>query len=388
MKTQDFIGLFVQLKKKSLLQVYPKVENINYYNWLIAFTIITVGSLSVLYFYSLSLTSINIGFPALIVIFLFLVASFMGAIFFMKQRFNVSIKQLKTQLSALTTEQISSKYHTDQLKATEEKLRLSNKELEQFAYTASHDLREPLRMIKVYTQLLQKELKPKLNESTKEYMFFVVDGVNRMEKLLHDLLEYSRLGKQKQNDRLVDLNNIVDTVLNNLLVTISETGASIKTTNLPVVKAVPTEMIQLFQNIISNAIKFRKAGRQALIQIRCQDVDDHYRFTIQDNGIGIPDYFQTQAFNIFESRHTGTSREGNGIGLATCKKIITNMTGEIGIFSDEGNGTTVYFTIAKPEEKELNAELPVVNSKSSKKKYETSITNSQISVEHNEPAAA
>jgi len=234
---------------------------------------------------------------------------------------------------------------TQSLIEAEAKLLASNKELEHFAYAASHDLKEPLRMIGSYTHLIQRKLSQQEDKATVEYMGYVTDGVSRMEKLLSDLLEYSRLGRRPEQEKEINLNDTLLMVISNLVTTMKETDAAIYANPLPVVKASTTEMMQLFQNLISNSIKFRQSGVDPVIEIAHHQENDQYVFRFQDNGIGIPDEHRESVFNIFERLHSRQDYEGTGIGLATCKKIVTNMGGKIWVAPKESGGTTFIFTI-------------------------------------------
>ena len=259
------------------------------------------------------------------------------------------IKMLQEQKAILRqqSEQISIK--NDELKIIENRLNESLKELENFAYAASHDLKEPLRMIGMYTQLLKKRIGGQLEGSNAEFMGYVTDGVGRMQVLLDDLLKYSRLGKEEHDVRNVDLNKTLFVVVHNLTAAMKETDAAIVVTSLPMVMASSVEMTQLFQNLISNAVKFRRLGTPPMIEIRVVEMSkSKYRFMIADNGIGIAEQHQDRVFNIFERLNARTDYEGSGIGLATCKKIVQNAGGEIWLESTEGVGTTFFFTLPKP----------------------------------------
>ena len=233
------------------------------------------------------------------------------------------------------------------LKSIEEKLTYSNVELENFAYAASHDLKEPLRMIGMYTQLTQRKLAGKLDESTTEFMFYITDGVRRMQNLLEDLLQYSRLGKKDDGVKVIDLNNILYLVIHNIMATLKETKACIISEPLPLTMASNSEMVQLFQNLIINSIKFRRKDVQAEIFISSKEIDNFYQFSFKDNGIGIKEEYKEKVFNIFERLHSKSEYEGSGIGLATVKKIVKNAGGQIWLESTEGVGTTFYFMLPK-----------------------------------------
>jgi signal transduction histidine kinase len=259
------------------------------------------------------------------------------------------IKMLQEQKDILRSqsEQINKKNR--ELQVIENRLNESMRELENFAFAASHDLKEPLRMIGMYTQLLKKRIGGQLEGSNAEFMGYVTDGVGRMQVLLDDLLKYSRLGKEEQDVRNVDLNNTLFLVVHNLTAAMKETNAAIVVTPLPTVLASSVEMTQLFQNLIANAVKFRRKETPPMIEIRVNDTSQtEYHFMVADNGIGIPEQHHDRVFNIFERLNSRTDYEGSGIGLATCKKIIQNAGGDIWLESIEGVGTTFFFTLPKP----------------------------------------
>ena len=233
------------------------------------------------------------------------------------------------------------------LQEAERKLLAINKELEQFAYAASHDLKEPLRMIGSYTQLIRRRLDDNSDTTTTEFFGYVTDGVHRMEKLLNDLLEYSRLGRRPEKLADIDLNNTVMMVMGNIMTTMESTNAALSASHLPVVKATSTEMMQLFQNLISNSIKFRRPDVAPKIDIRYKTDKTNHIFSFQDNGIGIPAEYQQSVFNLFERLHSRSDYEGTGIGLATCKKIVNNMGGNIWVEKSDSSGTEFVFTIPR-----------------------------------------
>jgi signal transduction histidine kinase len=276
-----------------------------------------------------------------------------AAIFFIVMIFEsgqlLIIKMLQEQKAILKSqsEQINKKNR--ELQVIENRLNESMRELENFAFAASHDLKEPLRMIGMYTQLLKKRIGGQLEGSNAEFMGYVTDGVGRMQVLLDDLLKYSRLGKEEQDVRNVDLNNTLFIVVHNLTAAMKETDAAIIVTPLPTVLASSVEMTQLFQNLIANAVKFRRKDASPMIEIRVTDLSQtEYHFMVADNGIGIPEQHRDRVFNIFERLNSRTDYEGSGIGLATCKKIVQNAGGDIWLESTEGVGTTFFFTLPKP----------------------------------------
>lgn len=227
-----------------------------------------------------------------------------------------------------------------------QRLTQSNSDLRQFAYVASHDLREPVRTIRSYLQLLQKRLGKDLTEKGKEYIDFAIDGALRMDRLLRELLLYSRIGRENLPYESIDLNEVIDSVKDNLYQQIEENEAIILVDHLPMIKAQPVRMIQLFQNLISNSIKFRGV-ETPLIRISYSSTNTHHQISVKDNGIGIEEQFQEKVFTIFQRLHTQEEYEGTGIGLALSKRIIEQHGGEIRFESQGGMGTCFHITLAK-----------------------------------------
>jgi len=223
-------------------------------------------------------------------------------------------------------------------------LERSNRELEEFAYVTSHDLQEPLRMIGSFLQLLQQRYKDKLDKEANEYIYYAVDGASRMKRLINDLLNYSRLNNEWLIEH-VDIGETIREVLENLRSSINESGTSIRLEPMPVLKADPAQMLQLFQNLISNAIKFRKEGTRPVIKINAVEKNGEWLFSIEDNGIGIEQQYSDKVFVIFRKLHNKSKFEGTGIGLSIAKKIVERHKGRIWFESDPGKGTTFYFTL-------------------------------------------
>jgi signal transduction histidine kinase len=224
------------------------------------------------------------------------------------------------------------------------KLERSNKELEQFAYVTSHDLKEPLRMISSFAQLLKKRYQGRLDQDADEFIEYITDGAYRMQKLLDDLLEYARINTETESFESVDLEEIMIEIRYNLRISIEEYDALIVHDPLPTVIANRTHMIQLFQNLISNAIKFQDI-KSPYIQISVKKDDNKYLFTVKDNGIGINPKFQEQIFEVFNKLHTRDEYPGTGIGLSIIKKIVQYHNGNIWVKSNLGEGSSFYFTL-------------------------------------------
>lgn len=247
------------------------------------------------------------------------------------------IKENEKQLLALNV--------TLQKQAQE--LAVSNKELEYFAYVASHDLQEPLRMVSSFLSQLEKKYNHVIDERGKQYIHFAVDGANRMKQLILDLLEFSRVGRTGEIPQVVDLNKLVDEILKMLGKQIEEKGAIITAPPLPVISTFKTPVRQVFQNLISNSLKYQQKDVQPCVTISFTEINDHWQFSVADNGIGISEKYFEKIFVLFQRLHNKDEYSGTGIGLAITKKIIENMGGEIWVNSEVGKGTTFYFTISK-----------------------------------------
>jgi signal transduction histidine kinase len=220
----------------------------------------------------------------------------------------------------------------------------SNAELEQFAYVASHDLQEPLRMIASYTQLLADRYRGQLDERADKYIHYAVDGAVRMQALIQDLLKFSRVGKAEIESKITESRAVVEQALNNLQMAVNDSGAVVSWIGLPVVMADSSQLTQVFQNLIANAIKFRGAETPA-VQIDAETKDSEWVFTVSDNGIGIPAENWEDVFVIFRRLHARTEYAGNGIGLAICKKIIQRHGGRLWIEAQAKPGCCFKFTL-------------------------------------------
>lgn len=237
------------------------------------------------------------------------------------------------------------KQKTREIEERAVELQRSNAELEQFAYVASHDLQEPLRMVASYCQLLQRRYKDKLDGDANEFIGFAVEGANRMQRLINDLLGYSRVGRKGGNPENIQAADALKNALANLQGAISESGAKIAFDALPAIHADRTQISQLFQNLIGNAIKFRRDGESPLIRISAAPEGGFWRFTIEDNGIGIEKEYLDRVFLIFQRLHERNKYPGTGIGLAIAKKVIEHHGGRIWIESTPGQGSKFNFTL-------------------------------------------
>ena len=229
-------------------------------------------------------------------------------------------------------------------KQAQEELARSNRDLEQFAYVASHDLQEPLRMVATYTQLLAERYKGKLDGDADKYIHYAVDGALRMQKLVQDLLAFSRVGRQGLTLSSTDCNTVLQAGLKNLEAAIQESGAVVQHDQLPVVMADSSQLVQVFQNLIGNAIKFR-GSEPPVIHVNAAAKGKEWVFAVADNGIGIAPEHAEDVFVIFRRLHTHAEYPGSGIGLSICKKIIEQHRGRIWVESELGRGSTFKFTL-------------------------------------------
>lgn len=234
----------------------------------------------------------------------------------------------------------------NRLKKRADELAHSNIELERFAYVASHDLQEPLRMVTSFLQLLRKRYEDTLDETALQYIGFAVDGAERMKVLIMDLLDYSRVGSSSEPTTNVNLDELLQEVKKIFNKPIEELKASINIDPMPVIKGNKTQLFQLFQNIISNAMKYH-GQEPPFIHVKHTEQEENHLFEIQDNGIGIDPAFHDKIFIIFQRLHTRSDYSGTGIGLAICKKIVEKHGGTIWVQSEYGKGSSFFFTISK-----------------------------------------
>jgi signal transduction histidine kinase len=255
---------------------------------------------------------------------------------------------LRTQISSAMKGALLFQAHKqaeEALSQQAQELARSNAELERFAYVASHDLQEPLRMVKSYVQLLERRYKGQLGEDADEFIHFAVDGAERMQTLITDLLQYSRVSTHGKPFAPTDCSTALDHALTNLKVAIEECGAIVTHDELPTVVADQSQLTRLLQNLIGNAIKFHKKDARPEVHIGVEHADSEWTFSVRDNGIGIDPKDSERVFMIFQRLHTREEYAGTGIGLAICKKIVERHGGRIWVESKPGKGSTFCFTI-------------------------------------------
>jgi signal transduction histidine kinase len=244
----------------------------------------------------------------------------------------------------LAAEAKEHRHTAQQLAQRTEEVERSNKDLQQFAYVASHDLQEPLRMVSSYVQLLKRRFKGRLDADADDFIAFAVDGATRMQQMIQDLLSYSRVNTHGNPPSPTHVEEVLGQVFNNLRLAIEESGARITHESLPVVAADGTQLVQLFQNLIANAIKFCST-LPPQIHVSAEKKDPYWVFSVRDNGIGLDPDFTDRIFTIFQRLHTHKDYPGTGIGLAICKRIVERHGGSIWVKSEPGVGSTFYFTL-------------------------------------------
>lgn len=270
------------------------------------------------------------------------------------------VEQMRSRLARLVAEATAAKAEVESshqlLQEQAEDLRRSNRDLEQFAYVASHDLQEPLRKIASFTQLLAKRYEGQLDERADQYIHFAVDGAKRMQRLINDLLSFSRVGRIGGEVGDVDMARALDQVRSDLEQVIEETGAQVEADGLPVVQGEGPLLVQLLQNLVGNALKFRHPDRPPHVRITAERDGDCWEFTCEDNGIGIDAQYADRVFVIFQRLHPKDVYEGTGIGLALCKKIVEYHGGHIWIDTSVTEGTRIRWTL--PADPQIAPHLP------------------------------
>ena len=234
----------------------------------------------------------------------------------------------------------------NEMKSYAAELERSNADLEQFAYIASHDLREPLRSMDGFLRLLARKYKGRLDEKADRFIEFSLAGAERMQKIIDDLLEFSRVSTKSRSFEPTDSGAALNQALETLSAAVSEASASVSRDQMPVVTADPVQLAQVFQNLVANAIKFRSAERRPVVRVSAEEREDEWFFSVEDNGIGMDPVYRDKIFEMFQRLH-GPEYPGTGIGLAVCKKIVERHGGRIWVESVPGVGSTFYFTIPK-----------------------------------------
>jgi len=232
------------------------------------------------------------------------------------------------------------------LKTREEELRRANRDLEQFAHSASHDLQEPLRTVKIYSELVSQRYGDRIDAQALEFIEFIRSGANRMETLVRDLLTYTRATRFDKPAEASSATDSLRAVLANLTGAISESGAKVTFDALPAVHVHSAHLQQLFQNLIGNAIKYRRAGVTPLIHVAAERHNGGWRFSVSDNGIGIAPQFKERIFGLFKRLHTREEYSGSGIGLAICQRIVEQYQGRFWVESEPGKGSTFTFSLS------------------------------------------
>jgi signal transduction histidine kinase len=254
-------------------------------------------------------------------------------------QFNNMLDQVRQRDQEVKTAKLLAENHAQDLAR-------SNMELQQFAYIASHDLQEPLRTISNMVTLLEGRLGNQLDEDSKEYMRFIVNGAGRMHNLIKDLLEYSRVGTEQRRFEVIDSNEILELALMNLRAEIENSSASVTSAKLPVISANSSQLLRMFQNLIANAIKYR-AKDSPRVHVSSTEKGDHWIFSVEDNGIGIKPEYHGRIFEIFRRLHRQEEYSGTGVGLSICKKIAERHGGSVWVKSDGTTGSTFFFSVSK-----------------------------------------
>jgi two-component system, sensor histidine kinase and response regulator len=277
-------------------------------------------------------------------------------VFFAGQKYFITADRLQILNLLLSTYETAVQRNTELTKAREEletkaqELTRSNNELEQFAYVVSHDLQEPLRMVGSYLALIEKRYSEKLDDKAHEFIGFAVDGAKRMQRLIQDLLTYSRVGTRGKPFAPTKCEEVLAAALANLQVAIEESHAAVTHDPLPTVDADETQLLQLFQNLIGNALKFCKDKAPA-IHVSAKQQAERWLFSVRDNGIGIEPQHYERIFVVFQRLHGREEYPGTGIGLAVCKKIVERHGGRIWVESQPGQGSTFFFRLPSRTEK-------------------------------------
>lgn len=279
--------------------------------------------------------------PVMILIGGIIIDALILAFFLMMSRLNKKAVQFASKMTDGYQRQ-----NNDMAKLIES-LTDSNQELERFAYVAAHDMQEPLRMTANFSELIEKEHKDQLDEQGQMFLNYCREGATRLQDILDDLLIYSKIKNEEDIKEAFSTKEVVDATLGNFEDVIKKTNAKIKIKKLPDIVANPVRFGRLMQNLIGNGLKYQAEGNEPVLKIECSIEDDLFKFSIQDNGIGIKPEYQDQIFQPFKRLHNSSEYSGTGIGLAICYRIVEKMGGKLWVVSEEGQGSTFYFTIPK-----------------------------------------
>ena len=266
--------------------------------------------------------------------------------YFETWKFPIQRKEKSTLIGGIAIDTTKRKLIENKINYYIKELERNNKELEEFNYVASHDLREPLRTITSYCDLLSEDIGDQMNNMVQEDLRFITDATTRMNILIQDLLQLSRAGRVEFETEEIDLNNVLKTVVRDLELKIKETNSKVSFENLPTLMGDYTQLGRVFQNLLTNAIKF-KSERDAIIKVYSSQQKNHYEIVVEDNGIGIDPQYQKQIFSAFKRLHSRDKYEGTGIGLAICKKIVERHNGTIRIESEVGVGSRFIISLKK-----------------------------------------
>ena len=257
---------------------------------------------------------------------------------------HTDVTELKQAEEELARANADLKREVAEREQAQQALEASNEELKQFAYVASHNLQEPLRSITSFIELLRDDYHGRLDDEADEYIGFIVDTAERMQALINDVLDYSRMGRGQLSLESIDSNAVVKQVLRSLHTAIAEANVDVVLAPLPVIEADPRQIGMVFQNLISNAVKFRNT-QQPTVHVSARQQDGMWQFSIKDNGVGIKREHQDRIFELFKRLHSRKKYKGTGIGLALCKKVVERHGGRIWVDTEVGTGSTFHFTI-------------------------------------------
>lgn len=267
---------------------------------------------------------------------------------YLQQALHVAELEKEAQISdERLTRKAELKILNEMLEQKAKELAISNADLEQFAYVASHDLQEPLRMVTGFLGQINKKYGDLFDDKGKQYMYYAVDGATRMRQIILDLLDYSRVGRMDDKRETIDLQALVLEIIGLFRKQVEELTANIEVEQLPALNTFRGPVRQIFQNLIGNALKYHHAGSAPAVKISVEDKGDHWKFSVTDNGIGIAPAHLKEIFLPFKRLHTREEYPGTGMGLAITKKIVENLCGSITVKSLEGSGSTFCFTLPK-----------------------------------------